>query len=153
MIADRSKTRPNRSMGRKCNGRRKIRKVKLQKQNQIAEKQLSNTIKQTAEKFETSQASRATTDQSETAKAAQKLQDLKGKEEQLQASTAKMNAQYELRRRSLCKNATKLKTTIENRSFGKSTYDCGREKVRNYQQQFDQAKRVWGENSNEGVTK
>ncbi|PHF13117.1 hypothetical protein COF79_31805, partial [Bacillus toyonensis] len=83
---------------------------------QITEQQLANSIKQTSESLK--QARDAEQERtSETAKAAQKLKELKGQEEQLQSSLSKLNAQYELQKATLGENASeieKLRLKIDN---------------------------------------
>ncbi|PEC57518.1 hypothetical protein CON91_32825, partial [Bacillus wiedmannii] len=83
------------------------------------------------------------------AKAAQKLKELKGQEEQLQSSLSKLNAQYGLQKATLGENASeieKLRLKIDN--LGEQ-HTVAASKVQNYQKQLDQAKQQYGENASE----
>lgn len=90
------------------------------------------------------------TEQSEESRKAEAaLNKLEQESSQLESQTEKLNAEYKLQEAQLGSNATesdKLKLKMEQLN---STHELAGEKVRNYEEQLEQAKKQYGENSTE----
>lgn len=118
------------------------------RRNQITEQQLANKIAETSTQL--NEAEQAEKDRlSESARAAQKLDELKNKEDQLKGSTEKLNAEYELHKAQLGENAKesdKLKLKIDHLN---KSHELAKAQVKNYEEQLEQAKKKYGENSSE----
>lgn len=85
----------------------------------------------------------------ESRKAEEALNALEGEAESLETQTEKLNAEYELQVAQLGANAKesdKLKLKMENLN---DTHELAKEKVKNYEEQLEQAKKQYGENSTE----
>lgn len=85
----------------------------------------------------------------ESRKAEEALSGLEGEADSLESQTEKLNAEYELQKAQLGENASeadKLKLQMEHLN---DTHELAKEKVENYEQQLEQAKTAYGENSTE----
>lgn len=104
------------------------------KRNQIAEQQVANSITETQKALEQSKNSMA---------------GLENEQKQLESQMSKLNAEYELQATQLKDNASetdKLKLKLDHLN---KSHDVAKEKVRNYEQQLEQAKKQYGANSTE----
>lgn len=85
----------------------------------------------------------------ESRKAQEALDKLENEASQLESQTDKLNAKYDLQKAQLGDNASESDKLALRMEHLNATHEIAKEKVENYEQQLEQAKKQYGENSTE----